>query len=71
MKKTLYFVDELQVEMGLLTGFRAISVYEMKGDAPKLLTDLEVNDDDNVRDEIQSWLDDNGYGDEEFELVQL
>ena len=52
-----------------ITGVSMITVYDDKG----VLCELEVLTDSpyNFPEEIQNWLDDNGYEDEEFEFNRI
>ena len=75
MKKKLYYVveKELQGNDGFeeTTGNKTITVYEMVNNEPKKLTDIDAANDENSQEKIQEYLDDNGYGDDEFEFIQL
>lgn len=75
MKKKLYYVveKELQGNDGFeeTTGNKTITVYEMVNNEPKKFTDIDAANDENSVEKIQEYLDDNGYGDDEFEFIQL
>jgi len=75
MKKKLYYVveKELQGNDGFeeTTGNKTITVYEMVNNEPKKFTDIDAANDENSQEKIQEYLDDNGYGDDEFEFIQL
>lgn len=71
MKKTIYYtVDYRNIE----NGFRDVSVYYIENNIPTLwfeLHDIKCNGGSFYSDEeeIQEYLDDNGYG--EYEIVML
>lgn len=75
MKKKIYYVikKELQDIDGIeeTTGRKEIVVYEVVDNTPKEFFTLDVAIDDNSEEEIDSYLIDNGYGDEIFEMVEL
>ena len=53
------------------TGWKNIQVYEIANDQPKILFELEAGNDDSSEEEIQTWLDNNGFENREYELVWL
>lgn len=73
--KKLYYTVEKQTEtvdtVEECTGLKTIQVYEMVNNKPNQWFDLEVRNDTSSEAEIQRWLDDNGYSDEQFEFVWL
>jgi hypothetical protein len=73
MKKTLYYVVDKESYSGTneLNGLVTVSVYEMIDNKPVVLTTVECTDEDNIEDQIQNYLDDNGFGDDEFNFIQL
>jgi len=76
MKKKLYYVVEKETEnvggdFQEITGNKSVRVYEILAEEPTQFFSLDLSLNDNSEDEIQDWLDDNGYGDDEFELKQL
>ena len=76
MNKKLYYVVEKELQtiddVQETTGFKSIRVYEIDGGTVKSLCVInDVSNDDNPRTEIQEWFDDNGYGDEIFDLIHL
>jgi hypothetical protein len=76
MKKKLYYTVEKQLQdvgddIQEATGWKTITVYEIMSNKPKMLTEIEADCTDNSEEEIQSWLDMNGYGDDKFEFTQL
>lgn len=48
-----------------------ILIYEIIDNVPKVFANLEVEIQLNSESEIQVWLDNNGYGDKEFEFIEL
>ncbi len=72
MKKKLYYTVEKEVEADdFLTGLKNVTVYEIINNEPKKFFSLDLSLEDNSKDEIQDYLDDNGYGDDEFEFILL
>lgn len=75
MKKTLYFVVEKQLDdidgVGTTNGLKEISVYDMVENKPVVFARIESDNEESSRDAIRNYLEDNGYGDDEFELIQL
>ena len=74
MKRKLYYVVDKEISSDLedeLTGNKTISVYEIIDNVPKNLCTVECQNSDSSVEEIQSYLDDNGFGDEAFEFIQL
>ena len=51
-------------------GLKIINVYFIEDNQPKLLIEIEAYTNTYAEDEIQWWLDNNGYGDD-YELEQL
>ena len=73
MKKKLYYTVEKEIaeDAETLNGNKTISVYEMLNNAPKLFFEVEGTLEDNTRELIQNHLDDNGFGDDEYEFICL
>lgn len=75
MKKKLYYVveKELQGNDGFeeTTGNKTITVYEMVNNEPKLFATIDAVNEDRSGKKIEEYLEDNGHGDESFELIQL
>lgn len=75
MKKKLYYVVEKSIINidGVMEcdGYKDISVYEIVNNEPQVFFTLNLLLEENTIDYIQDYLDDNGYGDDEFEFVQL
>ena len=73
--KSLYFTVEKQTNIydGVeeCSGWKTISVYEILLDRPKLWFEIEAKNEDSSKDEIQNWLDENGFGNREYEFVRL
>jgi hypothetical protein len=51
--------------------WRDIYVYEIVNDQPKLWFELEAYDSTFDEDEIQTWLDNNGFENREYNFYQL
>ena len=73
MKKKLYFVIEKEISTDdeTLTGNKTVSVYEIKDNVPTRFFEVEGDNEDSSSQLIQNYLDDNGFGDDDFELTQL
>ena len=77
MKKKLYYIVDLELqhvdgEIQETTGNKFIWVYDIIDNVPnKFCADLEIDITDNSEEAIQEYLDDNGYGDETFEFIEL
>jgi len=75
MKRKLYYVVEKELtqvgDIEETTGMKDILVYEMIKNEPKRFTQLDCSNEENSVTAIQNYLNDNGYGDEEFEFKQL
>lgn len=73
MKKKLYFTVEKEIDSTgeSLTGNKTVTVYEIVNNEPDQFCSLDLSNEDNTQKKIQEYLDDNGYGDDEFELIQL
>jgi len=73
MKKKLYYTVEKVVSSDgeTLDGNKNVTVYDIVENSPKLFFMLDLELSDNTQDEIQEYLDDNGYGDKDFEFIQL
>lgn len=76
MKKKLYYVvDKETNDVGgdcqECTGNKTVTVYNMVNNVPTEFFNLDLELFQNSEEEIQEWLDDNGYGDDEFELIRL
>lgn len=68
MKKKLYYVV---VNDSQMPNWKYITVYEIMNNTPKVFCNIECEILKSSKDEIQKWLDDNGYGDEDFEITML
>ncbi len=73
MKKKLYYTVEKEIDNTgeSLTGNKTITVYEIVNNEPKKFFGVECRNEDNTKMEILVYLDDNGYSDDDFELVIL
>ena len=76
MNKILYYVvEKLTQDVGddihELTGWKTITVYTIENNKLVKFFDIEGENSLNTEDEIQDYLDDNGYGDEDIKFVEL
>jgi hypothetical protein len=75
MKKKLYYTVQHERDndgmFDTLTGMKTVSVYEMVDNAPKQLFELDLTNESDSQEEIQGYLNDNGMGDDEIELILL
>jgi len=76
MKKKLYYTVEKETQtfddVQECTGYKSITMYSIENDTPEVIG--QINDVDNSTkstEAIQDYLDDNGLGDEDFEMIQL
>lgn len=75
MKKTIYYTVEKETEIGneeeYITGNKIVTVYEIVNNKPQKLFDIECGNEENSKKVIQEYLDDNGMGDDTFEMILL
>ena len=75
MKKLYYTVAKETNDIGggfqEVTGNKEVSVYEIVDNVPTLFFTLDLELSQNSEEEIQEYLNDNGHGDESFELILL
>lgn len=73
MKKKLYFVVEKEISSDgeTLNGLKTVTVYEIIDNVPKNFCQVDGSIEDKSSDLIQMYLDDNGFGDDNFEFIQL
>lgn len=76
MKKKLYYVVEKELQSygdgEECTGFKSISLYSINDNVPTSMGVIDgVENETKSTDAIQIYLDDNGYEDEDFEMIQL
>jgi hypothetical protein len=75
MKKILYYVVEKQLEdigdIQETNGLKYVTVYSIENDKPKKEFVIEIDISDCSQQAINAYLDDNGMGDDEFELIEL
>lgn len=76
MSKKLYYVVEKELTDNgdgteSTTGNKNITVYEIVNNEPKIFTTIDASIEDNSKDLIQEYLDDNGLGEEIFVFKQL
>ncbi len=67
----LYYTVNIEEDDGLIAGMKSVSVYTIENNEPKIFTEIDVRYEDNSESEIQVYLDNNGYGDDKYELVRL
>ncbi len=75
MRKILYYTVEKETETAneeeTITGNKTICVYDIVNNIPQPFATIECGNEENSKSKIQEYLDDNGYGDDEFELKIL
>ena len=76
MLKKLYYVVEKKLQdvgddIQEITGWKQITVYDMVNNIPKIFCEIESENAINSEVEIQEYLDNNGYEDDEFEFIIL
>jgi len=74
MKKLYYTVKKETATISgteTCTGMKTISVYEIALDKPHLWFNVECSNDTDPKDAINGYLNDNGFGDRVYELIEL
>lgn len=75
MAKQLYYVIEKELqnvgENEETNGWKTITIYEIIDNKLKLFEEIQSKNEDNSVTEIQNYLDENGFGDDDIELIQL
>jgi len=74
MNVIYYVVEKKLVKFGGVeetTGNKRVTAYTVEGNALEKFFDLELQNSDNSEKEINNYLDDNGYGDDEWGLKIL
>ena len=75
MKKKLYYVIEKQLqdngECEETNGWKNITVYSITNNVPAQEFMVEAEISDVSTEAINNYLEDNGMGDDEYELIQL
>lgn len=73
MKNLFYVVSYDTYSDGSFNGLQTITVYEIVENFPKEFCTIETNTDSpyTIEEEIQEWLDNNGYEDEQFNFYRL
>ena len=75
MNKTIYYTVEKETEIGneeeYITGNKIVTVYEIVDNKPQQLFTVECGNEENSKEVIQNYLNDNGMGDDMFEMILL
>ena len=76
MNKKIYYVVERELqgvvgEFEEVTGNKMIRAYSCELAGLELFFEIETTDDHNSIEEMQYWLDDNGYEDNEYDFELL
>jgi len=75
MKKKLYYSVELEIDSSgtepFLAGMKTVNVYDIVNNKPEPFCDFDLSLEVNTKEEIQEYLIDNGYGDDDFEFILL
>lgn len=73
MRNLFYVVSEDTYEDGSFNGLQTTVVYDIVENFPKEFCSIEANTDSpyTFEEEIQEWLDNNGYEDEQFNFYRL
>lgn len=67
IRKHLILVDTVEE----CTGWKTINLYEIVLDQPKLWCEIEAKNESNTIEEIQTWLDNNGFENIEYNFELL
>jgi hypothetical protein len=70
MKKTYFYTIEIGLIEDTLDGNKAVSIYDIVDNTPKLIETLELSYEDNSRAAIRNWLSNNNL-EVSAELIQL
>ena len=70
-KKLYYTVEKCFDDSDSLNGNKTINVYEIIDNAPKMFCLIDSTIDENSKDAIINYLNDNGFGDDEYDLILL
>ena len=73
MKKILYFTVEKELDSTgeSLSGVKIISVYDIINNKPERFAEVETDISTNSEEAINEYLEDNGYGDDEYKFINL
>lgn len=72
MKKIYYTTKDESYPNGILTGYRYITVYQIIFNQPKIIGRIEtIHDEDMDIQEIQHYLDEQGFDDLMFKFIKL
>ena len=75
MTTKIYYTVEKQTQtidtVEECTGWKNIQVYEIANDRPKQWFEIEARNDESSEKEIQTWLDNNGFEDREYDMMWL
>ena len=76
MRTKLYYVVEIELESDITgdrvtTGNKTVTAYKIVKDDLYEFATIECEDGDSSIDEINNWLEDNGYNIDYFELKQI
>ena len=74
-KLNMYYTVEKELEdvggIEETTGHKEVNVYTVEHGEVKKFFDLELLNEDNTKECIKDWLDDNGYEEKNINLIQL
>ncbi len=78
MKHKLYYTVQketvvLDYDIGeeLLTGWKFITIYQITNDSPKEWFSIKTDTTDNTEEEINYWLEEKGFVDVGYSLIEL
>jgi hypothetical protein len=76
MKKKLYYTVEKETEfineVQECTGFKSITMYSIENNTPEVIAQItDARNEDDSQEMILDYLNDNGFGDDDFEMIQL
>jgi hypothetical protein len=75
MKKKLYYTIEKEIDDNggdeTLTGNKTITVYDIVNNEPEHFAEIFCGNEENSKEKINEYLEDNGYGDDEYTLILL
>jgi cupin superfamily acireductone dioxygenase involved in methionine salvage len=75
MENKIYYTIEKQTQtidtIEECNGYKNIQVYRIKNNQPKIWFQIEARNDEYSENEIQFWLDNNGFDEMNFEMILL
>lgn len=75
MKRKLYYTVSFETSVinaiVETNGWKNIILYSIENNEPKKIGNFDIPNEQNTKDSVLDYLNDNGYGDEDIELILL